>query len=698
MSTFTYDVVVVGDSLAAVAAAVIASRNGMRPVILARIRNVGGMPVTGGLCLTDLGQQDIFACSAFTSAFFNSTGALYGLSTVEWLSWFSTHNISFWQGTAAGNRYALAQLIAACNPSIDIVPSCRVQAVAKTSGIDAAGAYSLVTGVTVTHGTATDTFVGTYGYVDADYTCMLLRNAGVSLRVGREWSTQHREILAGQQGWAMKYVTYHPLQPDGRLIYPTRGCQNWNGITNGSAWDRYTNPTTPIDGAGDLHVMPMCFRAHVASSTAAGGYSNGVPFAAPGGGAPPLFRPDPYRLLQDRQWFTDENVNDIQATVAGGLTNYWMRRLGGCSIGAHGFGLYQPASYVAEGAILHEVNSTAGFSYNKREASDFFKNATDAYPLASYDEQDQITFRQAMWQIGMWYFCQSFATPVDAGDSPPTDGSYYVPAEMQADIATFSLPVDEFPSGYCYVDPTGQEWPGFPEQIYVREPVRFVGQYVCTQPDCLVQWGAMPIHDQVASANYCIDGHSTDAWARPDGKEIFFAGNIMRTIHATAGDSSSPVLAYPAVGVWPFPMRALLPYRQQCANLVSCVGLSLSRVAAGSARTETFYMDLGAAAGAMLAAAKSAGQFVADVPYSTVLPFLAAFGARTSWGGMTQAWHHSQPSPVTLLVGTDTDGLTGADLDALAVIDPTPPSASLILPFFNGGTGIIVPDQSFATS
>lgn len=163
-----------------------------------------------------------------------------------------------------------------------------------------------------------------------------------------------------------------------------------------------------------------------------------------------------------------------------------------------------------------------------------------------------------------------------------------VPAHVREEFSTWGLSPNEF-----------TDTAGWPHQLYVREARRLQGEVVLTQADLQT-----PTHwpDTIAMGSYHIDIREVQrtwrwAWEHPDP--------VAHTV--TEG--------YLSVAVPPYqiPYRALLPRREECANLLVPVCVSSSAVAFSSIRMEPQYQMLGQAAGLAAAIANDEGCAVHDV-------------------------------------------------------------------------------------
>lgn len=157
-----------------------------------------------------------------------------------------------------------------------------------------------------------------------------------------------------------------------------------------------------------------------------------------------------------------------------------------------------------------------------------------------------------------------------------------VPASIRRELERWGLPAEEFAD-------TGH----LPHQLYVREARRMQGDVVLTEHD--LRAGAVPPRT-IALGSYHLDIREVQrAWRwvyehpRPVGMVV------------SEGYLSVPV---PAYGI---PYDALLPRREECANLLVTVCVSSSHVAFSSIRMEPQYQMLGHAAGLAAAQAVRAG-------------------------------------------------------------------------------------------
>jgi hypothetical protein len=153
---------------------------------------------------------------------------------------------------------------------------------------------------------------------------------------------------------------------------------------------------------------------------------------------------------------------------------------------------------------------------------------------------------------------------------------------------------------------------GLPQQLYVRDGRRMVGEHVLTEHDLL---GAAPHDDAVALGSYNIDIREIERTWRylPEYEPVAAVFN--------EGYLSVPVPPYP------IPYRSLTPRREDSERLLVPLCLSASHVAFASVRMEPTLMLLGQAAGAAAAQSARRGVAVQDVDVAALQDDLRDAGA-----------------------------------------------------------------------
>jgi hypothetical protein len=205
---------------------------------------------------------------------------------------------------------------------------------------------------------------------------------------------------------------------------------------------------------------------------------------------------------------------------------------------------------------LHEVtliapipNHKADFNNNGPFSTDYLGASWD-YPTGSYARQAEIWQDHVNYTKGFFYFL--------AHDPR-------VPKPLQDEVNRWGLAKDEF-----------RDTANWPNQLYIREARRMIGEYVMTQKDLQTD-RAKP--DPIGMGSYNSDSHNVQRVATPDG----YVEN--------EGDVQVPVQPYQ------IPYRVMLPKADQATNLLAPVCLSASHVAYSSLRMEPQYMIIGQAAG-----------------------------------------------------------------------------------------------------
>jgi len=164
---------------------------------------------------------------------------------------------------------------------------------------------------------------------------------------------------------------------------------------------------------------------------------------------------------------------------------------------------------------------------------------------------------------------------------------YYYLAGLLTYLSTSSdIPVDTRKSvlewGLCK-----DQWPengNWPPQLYVREGLRIVGDYVLTQNELV---GGKCVNDSIGVGSWGIDIHVVQRLAVPgtEGKYVDNEGQMMTGVPYGKG------------GVYDISYNTLLPNRNEVTNLLVPVCSSSSHVAFCSIRVEPTYMQLGQASG-----------------------------------------------------------------------------------------------------
>ncbi|WP_197529633.1 FAD-dependent oxidoreductase [Botrimarina mediterranea] len=163
-----------------------------------------------------------------------------------------------------------------------------------------------------------------------------------------------------------------------------------------------------------------------------------------------------------------------------------------------------------------------------------------------------------------------------------------VPASIRNSMDDWGLPLDEF------VD--NGHWP---DQIYVREGRRMVGDFVITESHVNQEQG-FEQSDSIGMGGYAMDSHNVQYHVSASGYVV------------AEGD----VQVNPAQGPYPISYRAIVPKQSEVQNLLVPVAVSSSHIAFGSLRMEPVFMSLGQAAGVAAVAVGEHGVSAQDMPYA----------------------------------------------------------------------------------
>ncbi len=158
-----------------------------------------------------------------------------------------------------------------------------------------------------------------------------------------------------------------------------------------------------------------------------------------------------------------------------------------------------------------------------------------------------------------------------------------VPPAVRQEMQRWGLPADEYTDNH--------HWP---YQPYIREARRMAGAYVMTQHDLLDD---RTKEDCIYWNSHWIDSHHVQRLALDD-HHFRNEGRIWKEL----------------TEAYAVPYRALVPRREDCANLIVPGCVSASHVAFCSIRLESSWMGLGEAAGEAAVLAHRQGCAVQDVP------------------------------------------------------------------------------------
>jgi hypothetical protein len=206
-----------------------------------------------------------------------------------------------------------------------------------------------------------------------------------------------------------------------------------------------------------------------------------------------------------------------------------------------------------------DINNQGAFS------TDYIGGSWD-YPNGSYARRAEIWQAHVDYTKGYFYFL--------AHDPR-------VPKSLQAEVNQWGLAKDEF-----------RDTANWPNQLYIREARRMVGDFVMTQKDLQTD---LTKPDPIGMGSYNSDSH-----------------NLQRIVNAEGNVQNEGDMQV-AVKPYQIPFRVMLPKRAQATNVVVPVCFSASHVAYSSVRMEPQYMIIGQAAGVVAAMALRDNKAVQDV-------------------------------------------------------------------------------------
>ena len=223
-----------------------------------------------------------------------------------------------------------------------------------------------------------------------------------------------------------------------------------------------------------------------------------------------------------------------------------------------------------------DSNNRCGFS------TDFIGRNWD-WPDGSYEERERILKAHLDYQRGLMWTLANHPR---------------IPEKVREYFSKYGTCKDEFQDGL------GDGWQ---RQLYVREARRMVGDYVMTEANCR---GKKVAARPIAMGAYTMDSHHVRRIETKDGF-VRNEGNVE--------DGNMP-------GPYGIDYGAIVPKREECANLFVPVCLSASHMAFGSIRMEPVFFALGQAAGTAAAQAIGAECAVQDVPYPALRSRLLSDG------------------------------------------------------------------------
>jgi hypothetical protein len=194
------------------------------------------------------------------------------------------------------------------------------------------------------------------------------------------------------------------------------------------------------------------------------------------------------------------------------------------------------------------------------------------YPEAGYERREEIIREHEQYQKGlMWYLANDPRVPEDVRDR----------------MGQWGLARDEFRDN--------DHWP---HQIYVREARRMVSDFVMTEMHLR---GKNPTGKSIGMGSYNMDSH-----------------HVQRYVDARGCARNEGDIQVNPGGPYLISYDAIIPRREEVANLLVPVCLSSSHIAYGSIRMEPVFMILGQSAAAAASIAVRKDIPVQDVDYDAL--------------------------------------------------------------------------------
>jgi hypothetical protein len=210
-------------------------------------------------------------------------------------------------------------------------------------------------------------------------------------------------------------------------------------------------------------------------------------------------------------------------------------------------------------------NHKADFNNNGPFSTDYIGHSWK-YPEAGYKEKDAIWQDHLLYTRSFFYFISRDAKAPDF---------------LRNEVNQWGLPKDEFADT--------DHWPN---QLYIREGRRMVGEYIMRQSDLQTE---RTKEDSIGMGSYNSDSHNIQRVAMPDGSV------------KNEGDVQVPVQPYEIA------YRTITPKRAESENLLVPVCLSATHAAYSSVRMEPQYMIIGQAAGVAASLAIQSRKPVQDI-------------------------------------------------------------------------------------
>src|ERR1039457_2934075 len=240
-------------------------------------------------------------------------------------------------------------------------------------------------------------------------------------------------------------------------------------------------------------------------------------------------------------------------------------------------------------SVIAIPNQKADINNNGAFSTDYIGKSWD-YPNAGYARREEIWRDHEEYTKELFWFL--------AHDPR-------VPPPLQKEANAWGLAKDEF-----------LDTDHWPNQLYIREARRMVGEYVISQKDIQTE---LSKPDAIGMGSYNSDSHNVQRVVNRDG----FVRN--------EGDMQVAVEPYQ------IPYRVLVPKKNEAQNLLVPVCFSATHVAYSTLRMEPQYMILGQAAGVAAAMAIRGSLAVQDIDTAALARTLVEHGAILEYKAAVQS-------------------------------------------------------------
>jgi len=306
---------------------------------------------------------------------------------------------------------------------------------------------------------------------------------------------------------------------------------------NGSVLPYIESGPLPPVGSADTKLMPFSYRSCLTKNV-----SDSLPFPEP-----PGYNASDFELLSRyvASFSSPPSISDLV-----GIYNY-----GG------------PVAYPASSSRAMKYDMCEGGHGTSGQVSPMTTDQpdiNDGYVTANRTGRALIASKVYYYVAGFMYFLAN-------------DPS--VPDATRNSTREFGLCADSMPY-----------WPtGWPTQLYIREGVRIIGDYVATQVNTVC---GTCTNDSIASSAWSIDIH-------PMRRVAVLAADSPLHANTAMNEGQVGFEHFPGNGtIWEVRYGVITPKRSEITNLLVPVCNSASHVVYGSIRVEPTFMQIGQAAGA----------------------------------------------------------------------------------------------------